>query len=233
MEILARIAAVRVGRVQTHLWEGREVSSGAVKHAIDGPVHLGPLGFDGDEQADTAVHGGPEKAALLYAAHHYPRWHAERSLAMPDGGFFENLTLADVDGAGPDETTVVLGETWRIGGAVVQVSQPRSPCWKLAKRWGIPSLVLDVQETGWSGWYVRVLEPGAVAAGDAVELLERPDEPTVAEVARVMNRDKRDLDGARRLLASQQLPQRWRQKLEKRLAGAVEDDSARLNGTSG
>lgn len=231
MDLLARVNAVRVGRAQTHVWDGREVRSGAVKRQADGPVHLGPLGFDGDEQADTAVHGGPEKAALLYAGHHYPRWAAEQGLTLPDGGFFENVTLGDLSGTGPDETTVVLGETWRLGGAVVQVSQPRSPCWKLARRWGVKDLVLQVQETGWSGWYIRVLEPGIVAAGDAVELLERPAEPTVAEVARVMNRDKKDLDGARRLLRSELLPPRWRERLEKRLAGHPEDDTARIQGT--
>lgn len=228
--IIARVASVRIGAVRAHGWGGRTVESAAVKQPVDGPVFLGPLGLAGDEQADTVNHGGPDKAVLLYAQHHYPRWASEQGLDLPDGALFENLTLADVAGVGPDETTVVLGERWRIGEAVVEVTQPRSPCWKLAKRWGVKDLVLRVQDTGWSGWYARVLEPGLVAGGDPVELLDRPDEPTVGEVSRVVNRDKLDLEAARALLRSDLLPPRWRSKLERRLAGVLEDDSARTDG---
>lgn len=231
--VLARVLAVRVGRVRTHLWDGREVVSGAVKDAVDGPVRLGTLGLAGDEQADTRVHGGPDKAVLLYAAAHYPRWAADEGLDLPVGGFFENLTLTGPDEhtPGPDETTVVLGETWRIGTALVQVTQPRSPCYKLAKRWGIPDLVLRVQRTGRTGWYVRVLAEGEVAAGDVVECVDRPaGAPTLAEVGRVMNVDTRDLAAAARLVDAPGLPERWRDKLRARLAGEQQDDSARLEG---
>lgn len=230
MGVISSIAAVRVGAVRAHAWEGREVLSGAVKQPVDGPVLLGPSGLTGDEQADKVNHGGPDKAVLLYPQHHYPRWRAEQGLELPDGALFENLTLADVGGTGPDESTVVLGEVWRIGAAVVEMTQPRSPCWKLARRWGIPDMVVRVQDTGWSGWYARVLEPGQVCAGDSVEVVSKPSEPTMREVARVMNIDKRDLAAARALLNSQHLPARWRQKLIRRLTGALEDDSARITG---
>ena len=135
--VVAVVSAVRTGRVATHTWEGRRVDSGAVKSPREEGVMLRRLGLDGDEQADTRVHGGPGKAVLLYAAHHYPRWRAEEGLDLPEGAFFENLTLADPPGGvGPDETGAVLGEVWRVGRAVVQITQPRSPCYKLAKRWG-------------------------------------------------------------------------------------------------
>ena len=232
-EVIGKVAVVRVGPVQTHRWDGREVRSGAVKAPVTGRVHLGPEGLDGDGQADLRVHGGPEKAMLLYNGAHYPQWRQEQGLDLPDGALFENLTLTGpADGLpGPDESTVVLGETWRIGTTLVQISQPRSPCWKLAKRWGIKDLVLRVQATGWCGWYVRVLETGDLGAGDEVLRVDRPgDTPTLADVFRVVNVDTRDLAGAVRLVDAPGLPDRWRTKLRARLAGERQDDSARIHG---
>lgn len=223
--LVATVAAVRVGGVQTHQWNGREVLSAGCKDEVVGPVQLGRLGLVGDAQADRKNHGGPDKALLLYAGHHYPSWLADQGLLFPPGAFFENVTLTGFGGlACPDETTVALGEIWRLGGAIVQVSQPRSPCYKLAGRWGVPDLVQRVQHTGWSGWYVRVLAPGAVAKGDVVELLERPaGAPTVGEVARIINVDKHDIEGARRLLAAPGLAERLRNRLLARV-GAAEGD---------
>ncbi len=230
-EPVAIVTAVRTGRVQTVDWGGRKTPTGAIKSPQPNPVHLDTLGFDGDEQGDLKVHGGPDKAALVYAEHHYPAWSSEQDLDFAEGSFFENLTLRSVGPEPLDETTVRLGETWRVGTAVVQVSQHRSPCWKLARQWDVPDLVQRVQQTGWSGWYLRVLEPGEVAAGDPVVILDRPaNAPTVAEIGRVMTRDKHDLDAARRLLEFDGLPGRMRHKLESRLEGALEDDSRRLQG---
>lgn len=226
-ERIATIAAVRIGQVREHDWGPRPVLSAAVKHPVGGRIRLGVVGFDGDEQADTKNHGGPEKAALLYCGDHYPRWRSEEGIDLPDGALFENVTLS----GGPDESTIVLGEVWRLGTAVVQVSQPRSPCFKLAKQWQIEDLVLRVQRTGWSGWYVRVLDEGTVGAGDAVERLLVPaSSPTMAEISRVMNVNKDDLPAAERLLEAPGLPERWRVKLRARLAGRPDDDSARLRG---
>lgn len=232
-ETIGKLATVRVGRVRTHVWGGREVPSGAVKAVVQGRVRLGPEGLTGDEQADLKNHGGPEKAMLLYAGEHYPRWRQEEGLDLPDGALFENLTLTGPAAGfpGPAETTVVLGETWRIGTTLVQISQPRSPCWKLARRWDIKDLVLRVQRRGWCGWYVRVLEPGELGAGDDVLLVDRPDAaPTLAEVFRVLNVDTHDLAGAARIVDAPGLPARWRAKLQGRLAGEQQDDSARLEG---
>lgn len=226
MERLGVVSAVRVGRVVTQPWGANGVPSAAVKSPVDGPLHLGELGFDGDEHGDPVHHGGPEKAALAFARHRYDSWRSV-GLDLPEGAFFENLTL---DVPGIDDETVVLGELWRIGAATVRVTQPRSPCFKLAKRWGIDDLVLRVQQTGWAGWYLAVDSPGTVAAGDDVTLLERPDAPTLAEVSRVMERDKRDLEAARRLIGAPGLPERWVAKLRRRVAGTVDDDTARLAG---
>lgn len=225
---LGTVDTVRVGSITMHDWGPRGVQSAAVKHPVEGPVNVGSLGLEGDQQADTVNHGGPDKAILVFARHRYDDWRAT-GLDLPDGGFFENLTL---DVPGTDEQTVVLGETWRIGGIVVEVTQPRSPCFKLARRWGIKDLVVRAQETGWVGWYLRVTRAGQVRAGDEVELLDRPHgAATLAEVSRVMDRDKNDLAAARRLIDDPGMPDRWVAKLRRRLEGAVESDAARTLGT--
>lgn len=229
---IARVRAVRVGLPARHVWGGQVIISGAGKAPVRGPVAATTTGLVGDGQADTVHHGGPDKAVLAYAGRHYAHWRAE-GLDLPEGAFFENLTLTGTGApgdAGPDEISVRLGETWRVGTAVLQVSQPRRPCFKLAKRWQVRDLAVRVQETGRSGWYLRVLAPGLIAPGDAVELLDRNRAaPSVGELARVMN-DKRDLNGARTTLAAPGLPEHWRDQLRRRLDGESADDSARLHG---
>lgn len=174
----ARVLSVQTGRpreAHTQAADGRPVAwtSAIWKTPVSGRVWLGVENLDGDAQADLVHHGGPHRAVLWYGAGHYPRWRAELGLADLDCGWFgENLTVTDLD-----EESVCIGDVYRIGGpdgAVVQVSQPRSPCWKLARRVGVPDLVARVESNFRSGWYARVLQPGWVAAGDAVEGLERP-----------------------------------------------------------
>lgn len=232
--VVARVRTLRTGPVARHVWSGREVLTGAVKDPRSGRVRLGRCGFEGDEQGDTVNHGGPDKAVLAYAAHHYPRWRGE-GLDLPEGALFENITLDSdsVEDAPCDEATVRVGEVWRLGEAVMQVSQPRNPCWKLARRWGIPDMAVRTQTSGRTGWYLRVLVAGTVAAGDEVHRVAVPAGAiTVAEVTRVLNVDRKDLDGARRLLRAPGIPERHRAKLAKRLQRqAPEDDSSRLYGT--
>lgn len=220
-----RVVAVRVGPAVTRTWSGRTFVTGAAKDSVDGPVHAGTLGLDGDAQGNLRVHGGPNKAIMCYPLAHYPLWRAD-GFDVPDGGFFENLT---VDGL--TETDVLLGDTWRVGGALTRVTQPRRPCRTLGDRWSRPSLPREVQDTGRTGFYLRVLRPGPIAAGDDLVLVDRlPDAVSAAEANRVMNLDRDDPDGIRRLLASPELPASWREKLTRRLGGDIEDDTARLDG---
>jgi MOSC domain-containing protein YiiM len=139
------------------------------KEPVAGPVWLGATNLAGDRQADTRHHGGPDKAVLAYAAAHYPRWHADLGRELPFGAFGENFTVE-----GQDEAAVCLGDVYAVGEARVQVSQPRIPCWKIARRWQIRDLSARVQQSGRTGWYLRVLREGLVAPGAEVALLERP-----------------------------------------------------------
>ncbi|TWT98267.1 MOSC domain-containing protein [Stieleria varia] len=140
------------------------------KQPLAGKVTVSPTGIIGDEVADTRVHGGPEKAILCYAASHYESWSAELpGHPWAAGGFGENLTLASVD-----EHSVYLGDVYTAGDCVLQVSQPRQPCWKISRRWQIKTLTKLVAQTGRTGWYVRVLSPGTLQAGDTLSLTDRP-----------------------------------------------------------
>ena len=150
----------------------KSVPSAFVKSPVAGSVQVEPLGLLGDAQADLTVHGGPEKAVYAYPAAHYPRWAAE----FPDhahqfiaGSVGENLTIA-----GLAEDTVCVGDVHAIGIARLQVCQPRQPCFKFALRFGNDRLPNAMLRNGRSGWYYRVLQPGLIAAGDAVALVDRP-----------------------------------------------------------
>jgi MOSC domain-containing protein YiiM len=169
--VTARIASIQIGRVAPLGPE--RVASGFIKHAVDGPIMTGALGLDGDHQADLSVHGGPEKAVYAYSSARYPDWAA----AFPDiatrfvaGAMGENLT---VDGLIEDDLCV--GDVHAIGGALLQVCQPRQPCFKLALALGEPRLGRHMVRTGHSGWYYRVLREGSIAPGDEIVLVERPN----------------------------------------------------------
>lgn len=166
---MALIDGLFAGRVARLAGDSR--SSAIVKQRVDGPVRLGIEGLEGDEQADRRVHGGGEKAL-----HHYPSEHYARlAQAFPDaqhlaaGGLGENLSTR-----GLDESSVCIGDTWQLGGALIQVSQPRSPCWKIDHRTGVEGMARFIAEHGLTGWYYRVLSPGTVGAGETLTLVERP-----------------------------------------------------------
>jgi len=139
------------------------------KEPVAGPVWLGSTNLAGDRQADLKNHGGPDRAVLAYAAGHYPGWRAELYLELPHGAFGENFTVA-----GMDEATVCIGDAYEVGGATVQVTQPRIPCWKIARRWQVKDLSARVQRSGRTGWYLCVLREGEVTPSDAMRLIDRP-----------------------------------------------------------
>lgn len=210
-----RVLGVCVGRTGTLTSGRREVSTAFVKSPLSGPVHLGVLGFPGDEHV-YEDHGGPDMAVLVYPHEHYAHWRS-LGLELPDvGAMAENLTVS-----GLVETDVHLGDVFTVGAAVVQVCQPRSPCFKLGARFGRPDVPVQMQDTGYTGYLLRVIGEGPVAAGDALTLVERTSEVTVAEAGRVANVDRHDLDGARRVLAVDALGASTRRKLEARLDAPI------------
>ncbi|MGH8912963.1 MAG: MOSC domain-containing protein [Acidimicrobiia bacterium] len=213
-----RLVSVQVGMPKIFEDEGgfrpdRSWSSAIMKAPVEGPVWLGELNLDGDRQDDLAVHGGPDQSILGYAAAHYAHWRAE--LGRPDfphGAFGENFTIEDLD-----EDSVSIGDTFEVGDALIQVTNPRGPCWKIARRHGIPTLTARVEELGWTGWYYRTLQQGHIEAGQDLRLTGRPHpEWTIRRVAGV--RRGRDTEEIQALAALPELAERFRGSLQHRLA---------------
>jgi len=210
------IRSLQVGSPSLLPWRGGTVPSAIVKDEVSGPVALGREQLDGDEQADLSVHGGPDKAVCCYAVEHAAHWTPILGQEPPPGAFGENLTLE-----GLTEDRVHIGDEFTVGTAVVQVSQPRGPCFKLAARWNVRELPGLMARGMNSGFYLRVLEPGEVAAGDVLTQVARRSEISVAEVMRVTYVARRDDAARRAVLAVPELAEQWRAgllKLEARSA---------------
>jgi MOSC domain-containing protein YiiM len=217
IELVGYVRAVCVGEVGALTLGRRSIESAFVKTPVEGPLLLGELGFPGDEHV-YKDHGGPDMAALVYPFEHYSYWR-EFGLELPEAGAFgENLTVT-----GLAEADVHLGDVLEVGTTVVQVTQPRAPCYKIAARYGDPDLSVTAQDEGLIGYLVRVLVEGDVSAGDSMRLVDRDSHGvTVAEAGRVANVDRNDFEAAARVLAVDALGSSTRRKLTARMAGRVE-----------
>jgi len=180
---------------------------------VEGPVFAGKTNLAGDGQADLVNHGGVDKAVLAYSADHYPKWRKELCLPeMPFGAFGENLTIA-----GWSEECVCIGDTFRIGTAIFEVSQPRQPCWKLARRWRMHELTALVLNNGRSGWYLRVLEEGWIKAEMPVVLIERPNPSwPIARANEILHHRRTDLSLTLALADVPKLANAWVEELRER-----------------
>lgn len=203
--------------------------SAIAKQPVAGPVAVGPLGLEGDEQGDARVHGGPDKALHQYALEHYPAWRAElgaRALLDAPGAFGENLASR-----GMTERTLCWGDQVRIGSCVLELAQSRQPCWKLNTRFDCPDMALRLQASGRTGWYWRVLEGGQLQAGAQVWLLARPhpEWPLARVIALLYERELDPL--VLRAFAALALPPSWQRIVQRRLdSGQIEDWDARVRG---
>ncbi len=196
----------------------RTWTTGIYKSPAQGPVWLSRSNLAGDGQADLVHHGGLDKAVCAYPAAHWPHW---TSVLPPDqlrgGAFGENFTLAQLT-----ETEVCIGDVYSVGSAIIQISQPRQPCWKLTRRWQIKDLALQVERLGFTGWYFRVLQEGFVDTRQSLHLIDRPcPEWTVAAANRVMHHERQDRTAAERLSLCSLLSASWQRTLRQRaLTGA-------------
>ena len=209
-----KIVSLQVGRPRLTVWNGQTVSTGIYKTPVGGRVMLRALNLDGDRQADLSVHGGPEKAAYAYPSEHYIYWREELpGVELPWGMFGENFTTE-----GLDESTVNVGDRFRIGSAEVTVTQPRLPCHKLGIKFGRADVLKRFLASGRTGFYFSVRREGEVGAGDEVELVGRDEHNvTVADVLRLYVRDGGDVETLRRAVAVEALPESWRGHFRQRL----------------
>jgi len=196
---------------------GQTVATGSFKQPLAGRVALRATNLDGDGQADLAAHGGIHKAVCVYSFDHYDFW--RRELGRDDlrpGQFGENFTVA-----GWTDDEVHIGDIFRVGAALVEVSQPRSPCFKLGLRMGDPKFPKRFLASGRPGFYLRVLEEGAVGAGDALERVGLgPEQMSVQEVSRLYHFERADRARVERVLAIPALSPDWRRPFEEALAKA-------------
>lgn len=158
------IVSVNVGSPRTVEWHGKPVSTAIWKVPVKGPIRVEGVNLVGDDQADRRVHGGPDKAVYAYAAEDY-EWWSRGSGPLAPAAFGENLTTTGIDLAGS-----CIGDRWRVGSAVLEVSQPRSPCFKLGIRMSDDDFPLRFTEARRPGAYLRISEGGAISAGDTIEV---------------------------------------------------------------
>jgi MOSC domain-containing protein YiiM len=208
------VVAVFVGRPRViGQVRGEPVESGIAKSRVDGTaLRLSETNLAGDRQADLSVHGGPDKAVYVYPSEHYVAWQRD-GVELGVGGVGENVALA-----GATEHDVRVGDVWRWGTALVQVSQPRAPCFKLALHAGRKDVGPRMIATRRCGWYLRVLAPGTVPTGGPLELVERDDRaPTVDDAFRAMFGAAGDHPAlVARVLAAPALAPAWRRPLAAR-----------------
>ncbi|MBS1161713.1 MAG: hypothetical protein H6R15_4132 [Proteobacteria bacterium] len=191
--------------------------SGIYKEAVSSVLELGREGFRGDQQADRRVHGGPDKAVHLYPAGHYARLAAAFPEAAPQlvaGSLGENISSPELD-----ESAVRIGDIWQLGGARLQVCQPRTPCWKIDERFACPGMAAFIAEQRLNGWYWRVLTPGLVAQGDELRLEEASTTPlTLAAAIALWQMHRPALRDLEILAAMPGIADNWKQKIDQRLA---------------
>ena len=212
-----RLVSLNVGRPREVETPRGPVLTAIWKSPIEGRVPLKRFNIAGDQQADLRVHGGENKAVYLYPSEHYAFWRGEYpGMELPPGMFGENLTTEGID-----ETEVQIGDRFRIGTTVLQVSQPRMPCFKLNLTFGRADMVKGFWHSGRSGVYFSIVEEGELAAGDEIVPVSRVTGGiTIAELVRLY-RDP-DPDPARIQVAlDAPLAGSWKTDLRARLFGEV------------
>jgi MOSC domain-containing protein YiiM len=209
-----RVISVNVGLPRPVRWRGKTVSTGIWKAPVEGRVRVGTLNLEGDGQADLSAHGGAQKAVYAYPAEHYDFWRGELpGMALPWGIFGENLTIE-----GLLDPEVQIGDRFRVGSAILVVTQPRIPCFRLGIRFGRPALVKRFLHSGRSGFYLAVEAEGEVGAGDAFEVESREVHGvTVPDIVRLYAARRPDQALLRRAVEVAALPEDWREYFRDRL----------------
>jgi len=202
-----RLNSVNVGLPRQVLWKGREVITSIFKKPVSGRIAVRRENLDGDRQSDLTVHGGPQKAIYVYPLEHYSYWHEtlpEVEFDMPQFG--ENFTTE-----GLDEESANIGDKFRIGSALVMVTQPRLPCYKLAIRFNRDDIIKKFLASGRTGFYFSVVEEGAVAADDEITLDYRDrNNVTVGDITRLFLAKKKDRELLEKASQLDALPIDWR-----------------------
>ncbi len=207
-----KIISTNIGSPVTFSWRGREVATGLFKYPVSSPVFLEKEDVVNDNVIDRRFHGGVDKACYLYSADHYEYWKTVYpKIEMKFGMFGENLTIK-----GLDESSINIGDIFKIGGAVVQVTQPRQPCFKLDFRFGNSSMIKKFVESGYPGVYLRILNPGEIKTGDEMVLTKRNKSLSVQKVFELLYAKEFQKEAVETIINDPFLAESCRRDLSKR-----------------
>jgi MOSC domain-containing protein YiiM len=213
-----KLISVNVGLPRVVMSNSEPVSTGIFKEPVAGRVLLRTLNLDGDRQADLSVHGGQSKAVYVYPSEHYDYWkHELPEMKLPWGMFGENFTTE-----GLFESELNIGDKLRVGSAVVVVTEPRMPCYKLGIKFGRSDIVKRFLASERTGFYFAVLQEGQVGAGDSIQLIEKSERGVrVSDITRLYTREKRNVGLLRRAIEVEALPDSWKSYFQHRLEKLV------------
>ena len=207
---MAQTYSINVGQVREVPFAGRTVTTGIYKEPVHDETPVGELGLFGDAQADLTVHGGLDKAVYFYPREHYLLW--EKILDckdLPHGSFGENVTSQ-----GLTETELYVGDVLRIGTTVLQVLQPRSPCYKLQMKFGRADMVAQFVKLGLPGWYASVLQPGTISTNAPIEIVSKaPERITISDIWRYSLVSNPDAETLERIMQLKLLPDFWKERI--------------------
>jgi MOSC domain-containing protein YiiM len=209
-----QVLSTNIGNLTKINWNGKELNTGIFKHPTSSPLVLETEKVMNDSIADRKVHGGVYKACYLFSTEHYSYWKkGYPNLDWNWGMFGENLSVS-----GMDETQLRIGDIYKIGSALVQISQPREPCFKLGIRFGTQKILKEFIEYGFPGTYVKILEEGQVSSGDELTLIEPSDNLlTVHQFFQLLYAKKKDEKVLKLAIENLALPEYKRERLKKYL----------------
>jgi MOSC domain-containing protein YiiM len=205
------IESLNIGLPGKETFHGKKITTGICKQPVTKELFLKKMGFEGDGVADLKHHGGFDKAVCVYSIDHYPFWEEFLAMKMSYAAFGENLSVSNLH-----EDEVCIGDVFKLGTAIVQVSQPRQPCRTLAARYGRRDMVKMVIDSGRTGFYLRVMKEGVVKVKNKLVIHERdPRNITVSFANRILHHDKTNCAGIEKVLAVPALSGSWQESFQK------------------
>lgn len=206
-----QVISTNIAKPTTFIWQGKEITTGIYKKPTDTPIYLGKENVKGDEVSDRKVHGGEFKACYLFSANHYPFWQdLYPNLDWTYGMLGENITVK-----GLDEKILYIGDIYKLGNALVQITQAREPCFKFAHKFGSENVLQQFINHGYSGTYVRIIEEGIVKNGDSFTLVNRKkDSISIFQLFALLYAKDKNKDHIGLILHNDALPKSLRKRLK-------------------
>jgi len=206
------VKSVNIGKKRTVTWKNKQIETGIFKYAIDQPIYLGKEDVKNDDVVERKYHGGIDKACYLYSKDHYPFWkkkYPETDIQW--GAFGENITIE-----GLDESNILIGSTYQLGDALIEISQPRQPCYKLGIRFNNPLVVKDFFQSDYPGIYIRIIKEGSVKVGDEMKLITQPvDGISVKEVHSLFHKNRKNNSLGQKAIKEKKLASGYKKDLIK------------------